>query len=598
MRARDRVVLCFAVGLAVMLCGTGAPAEGQQPPEGAPHLAHLTNPGKGWTAFRPAADSRIIYVSSSEGDDANAGLSPDRPLRSPRAGLALLRDGLPDWLLLKRGDSWSERMGYLRKSGRSPQEPLLIGSYGTEGPQPLLKLGEVGGALTVGSRGEPISNVAVVDLDFYNQKADPGWPDFVAGRLKQGAALSWAAPGEGFLVEGCRFRYTYGMAIVGRVAWIPPGADRRRLENTIVKNVTVRRCVVANAWTSAGHCQGIFASKVDGLLLEENVLDHNGWNLEAGDLPTWFNHDVYVTTNCDRVVARGNIISRGSSTGLYCRTNGVMEDNLCLENTPSLNMGRISPPRPGGVSGRIAGNVVINAATRRNRRRTYGGTGIELGNISGLGAVVENNILIQTNDDSGPAFKLSPLGVGVHNVVIRNNTVYNWRPTLFWTGTYGEEMTRLCLSGIVVKDNLFQSTDPRRAGSLMLRARDVSALKGFTFVGNLCWCEPAGLETFQLAGRKLTVEQWTREPGVKGDQARKVEFADAARDVGTYHATLGKEATLEAFLAEAHEQSKFNWRTEYTAAAVIAYIREGFRPKEDVAAGAGADPGAPDAVEE
>ena len=56
--------------------------------------------------------------------------------------------------------------------------------------------------------------------------------------------------------------------------------------------------------------------------------------------------------------------------------------------------------------------------------------------------------------------------------------------------------------------------------------------------------------------------------------------------VGTYNASLGGPSTLEAFLAEARQQSKSNWRDEYTAQAVADYIREGFTPTGNHGAGA------------
>ena len=61
-------------------------------------------------------------------------------------------------------------------------------------------------------------------------------------------------------------------------------------------------------------------------------------------------------------------------------------------------------------------------------------------------------------------------------------------------------------------------------------------------------------------------------------KVQQVRFVDPTRTAATWHRKLGKEGTREAFLAEAHKQSKHNWRPEYTAKAVIAYIREGFRP--------------------
>src|SRR3989338_1091043 len=84
----------------------------------------------GWTVFTPSPDTRIIYVSSSEGNDLNDGLSPQTPKQTISAGKALLRDTYPDWLLLKRGDMWYETLDGWKISGRSADEPMLISSYG------------------------------------------------------------------------------------------------------------------------------------------------------------------------------------------------------------------------------------------------------------------------------------------------------------------------------------------------------------------------------------------------------------------------------------------------------------------------------------
>ena len=53
-------------------------------------------------------------------------------------------------------------------------------------------------------------------------------------------------------------------------------------------------------------------------------------------------------------------------------------------------------------------------------------------------------------------------------------------------------------------------------------------------------------------------------------------FFDASRTVATYHASIGGQATFEAFLAKAREQSRSNWQPKYTAAKVNEFIREGF----------------------
>lgn len=62
----------------------------------------------GWTNITASADSRIIYVSNSTGNDANAGLSSSAPLRTIAAAIAKTRNGFADWVRLKRGDVFNE----------------------------------------------------------------------------------------------------------------------------------------------------------------------------------------------------------------------------------------------------------------------------------------------------------------------------------------------------------------------------------------------------------------------------------------------------------------------------------------------------------
>jgi hypothetical protein len=51
---------------------------------------------------------------------------------------------------------------------------------------------------------------------------------------------------------------------------------------------------------------------------------------------------------------------------------------------------------------------------------------------------------------------------------------------------------------------------------------------------------------------------------------------DGNRTVESDMASLGEEATLEAFITEAKAQSRQNWRPAYTAAAVNDYVRQGY----------------------
>jgi len=74
----------------------------------------LSNSSYGWTIFKPSTDTRIVYVSSSTGNDSWDGLAPEwngknGPKKTVTAGKALIRKASSDWLLFKRGDRDDQR---------------------------------------------------------------------------------------------------------------------------------------------------------------------------------------------------------------------------------------------------------------------------------------------------------------------------------------------------------------------------------------------------------------------------------------------------------------------------------------------------------
>ena len=77
-------------------------------------VAGFSLDANGLPIIAPQSNSRVIYVSSSTGSDSNTGLSPNSPLKTIAAGEALLRNGYPDQLLLKAGDTFvNQSFGYL-----------------------------------------------------------------------------------------------------------------------------------------------------------------------------------------------------------------------------------------------------------------------------------------------------------------------------------------------------------------------------------------------------------------------------------------------------------------------------------------------------
>ena len=248
---------------------------------------------QGWTDLRPSADTRTVYVSTTDGNDANSGLAESTPKRSIGAARSLLRQGFPDWLLLKRGDIWHEAFGAWTTGGRSAQEPQVIGSYGTSAARPLLRTGTGNGMyISGGATPHPSSTIS-------RWSASTSTPTPTRAPVHRRESSS-SMRGSNYLIEDCCFQgYHTNVVIMGA------GSTGR------FSNVRIRRNVIIDAYTTDNsHSQGMFLHAIDGLLIDENVFDHNGWNeTVSGAGGTIFRHSIYVQFGSTGVVVQRNIIS-------------------------------------------------------------------------------------------------------------------------------------------------------------------------------------------------------------------------------------------------------------------------------------------------
>src|SRR6476620_2117086 len=93
------------------------------------------NGAAGWTVITESVDTNKIYVSSSTGNDTTGNGTIGTPYATIAKGSVDLRNGYPDWLLLKRGDVFRDQSfgpdsnGFLFRNGRSATETILLGSY-------------------------------------------------------------------------------------------------------------------------------------------------------------------------------------------------------------------------------------------------------------------------------------------------------------------------------------------------------------------------------------------------------------------------------------------------------------------------------------
>jgi len=546
--------------------------------------------GFAWTEFTASADTAIIYVSSSDGDDGNDCLTEQNPCATLLHAESLLRDGFPDWMLLKRGDVWTQPLSdgwsfSWTKSGRDADEPLLISTYGAAAARPLIKAGEEHGFHR--HRDSDLHDLALVGIYFEAHTKNPHSADYVGPQAREfQSGFRWTGGGEvdRILIEDCRFDY-FG----SNFAMHPSG------DAPMFRDVSIRGNVFYSAWTgsSSDYSQGIYADRVDGLLIEGNVLDRNGGlvgftddpegtipgGLSAEDVTvTWYNHQAYVQSGNRNVVVRNNIFANGD--GVQLRPGGVAEDNLFTRTINALSIGPATTPVAGGVTGSIRANVFVEGTDFAPASATPGvrGNGIHIANIDpARGVLVEDNHFLRdmSADRYGSAVQVAGADCGsgnaypcaVDSVTIRGNVVFNWRGGFRFSGALGSEIT-----GIVVEDNLLQNPDDDAARLLSLNSGYAAA--DFSFSGN-SYHRGGNASWFDVNGG-LDFAGWTSLSGETGAQALQVSFPESSRSLATYNQMQGGAASHQDFMARARQQQKRSWDPAYEARSVNAYLRGGF----------------------
>lgn len=475
---------------------------------------------EGWTRVIPSPDSRIIYVSSSQGNDANPGFSPEQPKKTILAGKALMRNGFPDHLLLKRGDVWSnESIGNIMYPGRSPDEPALIGTYGV-GPRPLLKTGDQTGIrIQGGGASNPInrSNIIIMGLHLKSQTKDYTSREYTNSSA-QNTGILFLAPSaldsvkiSDIIVEDVKVEF-YSVCITIQGA-----------KNTPFKNVTVRRSIFNNCYSRTSHSQGLYANFMRKLLIEENVFYHNGWGRsrdggrEKGGA-TIFNHNMYINGHTANVVVSRNFIADASSHGIQMRAGGKIQDNLFVRNPI---------------------NILIAGQNNKDKR-----------------SKIENNIILEPTDISTDL----PRGMGLDVVdtqgaqIVGNVVAHDHLSSPI--NTYAIKLIGRSPSASrrnLVVNNIF--FDIRRGF-----VQEVGDTDKNNISGNLYWCD----ENIEGCDKELNII------------INEKSFYDPIRDLGSYDKYLGGIGTYESFVRRLISRPIGTWPEVLSTLAINSYIREGF----------------------
>gem|GEM_PF-1130375 len=475
----------------------------------------------GWTVVGESSDTRKIYVSSSTGNDNGDG-SQGSPVQSLSKAKSMVRDNMPDWILLKTDDTWTdETFGSWTKSGRSTSEPMLIGSYGT-GARPKIDTFLNNGLECVGGLVSPVRHLYIMGLEFYTSTYDGRNRNSIQG-------LRFQRQGSDFLVENCKVRGYSGNLIIAN-----PDAP--------VSDFKVRRNQFLDAYQYTGHAQGMYISSgATRVLVEENLFDHNGWKYQSDK--NMFNHNMYINTGATDIVIKGNIVTRGSLRGTLMRSGGTVIDNFYAQNGVAVQVGNTDSV--------VSNNVMLEGTDLPG---LPSGVGVDAA-FSIQNLTVTNNII--AHDTSGYTFNSSGINVnsGTINSNVSANIVYDWRRNLINSG-----------SNTTAADNQLQDFDgyhvviDHRTGAKQYSDSSYYSTR---------------VTPFKISNANKTYSEWL---GNTGDDSAfgSIRYLDPNRGPASYAKSLGGAATFESWIGEVRNQSKSNWNTALMAAGINSYIREGF----------------------
>jgi hypothetical protein len=546
----------------------------------------LPKDAAGWTIFTPSSDTRIMYVSAAGNDTTgtvyNSTSNPDpfnptgaiQTFKTYAAAFTHARTGYPDWILFKRGDTFYEAIGGKTQSGRSRSEPSLIGAYGSTGDSPLLKVGASDGISIgyVNSSAITSEYIAVQGVRVYSQTRNPDDPEYTGSAGGVGISVftyGSVNKARNILIEGCSCMYNSAtLYAAGGSPW--------------VQDVDFRRNVIYCSYSTSGHAQGMWISYVNNLLLEENILDHNGWliqsrlsdNDKADGQATMFNHNIY-TAGVTNATYRNNLIMRASSIGTKFTapdaagnadygsvdvkiTNLVIGNNLYIDGEIGIGLAGNYPDNHYAViAPTIRDNVFYNIGQSHPTNRALS-WGIDLYGMNG-GTLQGNLLLNSLTLDNTFGVNLSE----AENFEIFNNI------GLYLAGSQAFLYTKsVDHANVSIHDNYIE-----RQGSANYMVEVQDAVAGLSFSNNNYY--GSSTPTFKVINSSLSSSQWALGYESNAKFTKRV-FPDNTRTVEKYLISIGATGSLDDFYARCRLQTRFNWDSRYTAESVNNWIRAGF----------------------
>ena len=530
----------------------------------------------GYTVVTPDSNSRLVYVSSSGGSDSNSGLSPAAPVATIAKAETLLRNGMPDEILFKRGDVFHDYFGYnWQLSGEDAADPMVIGAYGT-GPRPLIDSGANTWAINVGG-STPVSYLDVLGIAFEPLLRDPTSTSYVASAASTTAdgttGFRWYSPGGDVLIQDCSFKYYMYNLDIETWPFSPV---------TSPTGFTISRDVVSDSYALNGHSEGLYASNINDLTITQCVFDHDGWNASiSGAQQQGYNHDIYVSFDVTDVTVQDCVLAEASFAGIMARSGGNIDDNLFVNDVVAVSFGNANgaDSTTGGVTGSLVGNAVVGDAALGT---TAWGEGFEIGNTTpGAGLLVADNTFTGDTQHAQPAIYLTmatatlnpTVCVGDNDVTIEDNVFNGWQNSVMVDGRFVPGGTGLyALTDLKILDNDFLNASASlvRSDSAYFPAQEV-------YAGNRYYDPGLSASSWvALLGVNIGISAWLAGYDTTGSVLSALPYADPTRTVATYDSAQDAVGTVADFLTQAQLISSTNYQTQYMAQSAVNYVRAGF----------------------
>ncbi len=179
---------------------------------------------------------------------------------------------------------------------------------------------------------------------------------------------------------------------------------------------TIRRNIIRYATGSDAHSIGVYLEGTRDTVVEENLIDHNGWARGDGfEVRNKASHNIYAQTFNGPVTVRRNILTRGAASGLQLRAGGVIEGNLFVRNAmafwTAIN------------DSKAINNVVLESDDMDpdvpKQRRGMGIEGWGMDRFEVVGNIVARRV-----------GSLQKPGIGVSakkELIVKDNKVYDWQ---------------------------------------------------------------------------------------------------------------------------------------------------------------------------